>query len=193
MPPDMTVEATWEELWDTRIAAMNARFGPVDDLVLHATIPFEVGLDLGGGPDLVTFSSFTDGRLYVTAELIGNSDQIPNAEGAYELALVHKGDEDWGVDIISRLAYYTLEQSIDDGHTMDIGSATPEGSTIQALLFRRIARFEVLGKSANVLCCIGITESELAFAQCEGSAALVERLGNDFLLTDLGRRSVVEA
>lgn len=184
----MINEYTWEDLWDARIEKMQQAFGPNDDRVLHGTIPFHLGQDLGGAPDLVTFSSFTDGVLYVTAELIG-SKQVPNSSGNYELAVAHQGDEDWGVGIICQLAYYTLENPIDDGETMDIGPAVPEGSTIEGFLFRRIAEFDVFGDKANVICCIGITGPELAFKHEHGSSALIDRLGQNYCITDLYRQS----
>jgi hypothetical protein len=70
---------------------------------------------------------------------------------------------------------------------MDIGSATPEDSSIEAFLFRRIAEFDVLGKKSNVICCIGITSSEMEYSHNKGSSALIKKLGNDFLVTDLYR------
>ena len=182
----MSEEDNWEELWDSRIQGMEKTFGLHDDSVLHGTIPFHIGQDLGGSPDVVMFPKFTDGKLYVTADLIG-SEQTPNSAGNYELAVVHKGDEDWGVNIISQLAYYTLENPIDDGETMDIGSATPEDSSIEAFLFRRIAEFDVLGVKSNVICCIGVTGPELEYSHSKGSAALIKKLGYDFLVTDLYR------
>ena len=186
----MSEEDSWEAFWDARITGMEQSFGAHDETVLHGATPFDLGQDLGGTPDVVTFSKYTDGKLYVTADLIG-TEQVPNSAGNYELAVVHKGDESWGVNIICQLAYYTLENPIDDGETMDIGSATPQGSTIEAFLFRRIAEFNVQDIKANVICCIGITGSELAYKQKNGSAALIEKLGNDFLLTDLYRASKI--
>lgn len=184
----MSEEDSWEELWDARIQGMEKTFGPHDDSVLHGTIPFHLGQDSGGSPDVVMFSKYTDGKLYVTADLIG-SEQAPNSVGNYELAVVHKGEEDWGVNIICQLAYYTLENPIDDGETMDIDSATPEDSTIEAFLFRRIAEFDVLGSKSNVICCIGITGPELEYSHNTGSTELIDKLGNDFLITDLYRES----
>ncbi len=181
-------EDIWERLWDARIKGMENIFGTCAPSVLHGTIPFHLGQDLGGTPDVLIFSGYTEGRLYVTADLIG-SEQLPNSAGNYELAVVQKGEEDWGVNIICQLAYYTLENLIEDGETMDIGSATPEESSIEAFLFRRIAKFDVLSNSANVICCIGITGAELAYKRKNGSKALIEKLGNEFLLTDLSRKS----
>lgn len=186
----MTNEENWEELWDARVQGMEQTFGPHDESILHGTIPFHLGQDLGGSPDVLMFSGVTDGILYVTADLIG-SDQLPNSKGNYELAAVHTGDEDWGINIICQLAYYTLENVIEDGETMDIGAATPDNSSIEAFLFRRIAEFEVLGNKCNVICCIGITGPELEFSRKNGSAALIEKLGKSFFTTDLYRTSVV--
>lgn len=181
---------TWEELWDARIEGMENTFGPHAPVVLHASIPFRIGQDLGGSPDVVPFPTFTKGTLYVTAELIG-SEQPENAMGNYELAVAHEGDEQWGVNIICQLAYYTLHTVLEDGETMDIGSATPDGSTIEAFLFRRIAQFDVLGKTANVICCVGISGPELAYAREHGSQALIKQLGDDFLTTNLYRPSKI--
>ncbi len=93
--------------------------------------------------------------------------------------------------IIGQLAHYTAEVVIEDGQTMDIGSQTPDGATVEALLFRRIAQFEVQGIESNVMCCIGITGPELQYAFDHGSAALIEQLGQQFYITDLFRKSVI--
>lgn len=187
----MAEDHDWEKLWAARVVAAEAVFGPQADSVLHAPIPFSFGYDAGGSPDVVMFPTFLDGTLYMTADLIGSKDQPPNSAGQYELAIAHRDDERWGVQTICQLAYYTLDSVIDDGETMDIGSATPDSSTITAFLFRRIAAFEILGQPANVICCIGITAPELKLARMAGCAALIEALGDNFLLTDLCRASVV--
>lgn len=163
-------------------------FSSQDENVLHGSTPFDFGQEVGGSPDVVKFSQFTEGILYVTADLIG-SNQVENAAGNYELAVVHQEEEDWGVGVICQLAYYTLDNPIDDGETMSVGSAVPEGSSIEAFLFRRIAEFDVFGSKANVICCIGITGPELAYQQENGSSALVDKLGKDHFVTDLCRQS----
>ncbi|MEW6534566.1 MAG: suppressor of fused domain protein [Candidatus Auribacterota bacterium] len=168
---------------------LEATFGKSDDIHLHALVPFEYGIHLGGSPDIVSFSGFTSGKLYVTTELIGYTDQKPNSEGNYELAIAHKGDEDWGVNIICRLAYYTLDNVLEHGETMDIANVTPDGSTIVALLFKRIASFQFQGNPANVICCIGITQHELDLCFKQGSTALLKKLPQDYVLTELYRES----
>ncbi len=124
-----------------------------------------------GCPDVVSFSKYIEGTLYVTVDLT-DSEQLSNEDSNYELAIAHEGDEQWGVDFICQLAFNTLTKTINDGDTMDISLDTPADSTIDGFIFRRIAKFDVLGHPCSVLCCIGITESELKFCQENGSAKL---------------------
>jgi hypothetical protein len=183
----------WTVWWNARMVAMRAAFGESDDLVGHATIPFEVGADLGGGADVVYFRGYVPGVLTITSELIGRDDQVVNALGNYELAICHRDDENWGPDLISRLAHYTLEAALEPGETMDIGSAVPEGSSIAALLFLDLARFEVRGRPAGVLLCLGITAEELV--QCRaGQTEEVQRElrnGGIYPYTDLFREPLL--
>jgi hypothetical protein len=186
------VDHDWETVWNARLECLAEAFGEPDDTVLHAPVPFHLGPKVGGAPDLLRFSRFGAGKLYVTAELTGpGSEQPPNPAGQYELAIVHHDEERWGPNLIAQLAHYTMESVLDDGETMDIGPAVPEGSTIAGFLFRRIASFDVLGEAANVMCCVGITAGELAYKMKHGTPALLDKLGSDFLVTDLNRASRV--
>ena len=186
----MSEEENWEEWWGGLIQGMEQFFGACDDNALHAAIPFSVGQDLGGCPDVVSFSKYIEGTLYVTVDLT-DSEQPPNADGNYELAIAHDGEELWGVDFICQLAFNTLGSTINDGETLDISLDTPADSTIDGFIFRRIAKFDVLGHPCSVICCVGITESELKFCQENGSAKLIEKLGSDYIVTDLYRESRV--
>jgi hypothetical protein len=183
----------WSKWWDARMTAMQSVLGDAEDLVGHAVIPFDMGADLGGGADLVYFRNYIPGVVAVTCELIGRDDQPKSSLGNYELAICHRSDESWGPELISRLAHYTLEATLEPGETMDIASAVPEGSTIGALLFLRFAEFEVLGRSAGILLCLGITKDELAACQ-SGRVAEVERSLRDsgvYPYTELQRKSQI--
>lgn len=119
----------WGEWWDARVAAIETILGPSDDMVGHAPIPFDLGADIGGAADIIYFKKHLNGVVSVTSELIGHDEQVPNDLGNYELMICHRDDEPWGADIISRLAYYTLEARLNPGETMDIADAAPQGST----------------------------------------------------------------
>jgi hypothetical protein len=129
----------------------------------------------------------------VTSELIGHDDQIQNQLGNYELMICHRDGEQWGPNLISRLAHYTLQAELNPGETMDIGSIKPEEATISALLFFDYARFKVKGREAGLLLCVGITADELN-ACLNGRRAEVEeslKKAGIYPFTDLYRRSVL--
>ncbi|MBM4031337.1 MAG: suppressor of fused domain protein [Planctomycetes bacterium] len=156
----------WRRWMDARIAAIESVLGKRDECVGHAVIPFAFGPEIGGGADVLHFRHHVDGVVSVTCDLIGCEQlgcrpQIPNAQGNYELMICHRGDDECGPNIISRLANYTLDAALNPGETMDIGPAAPDGSTITAFLFLDYARFRVRGRDAGLLLCLGITAKEL--------------------------------
>lgn len=185
----------WERLWDERLAALEAVFGPAEDLVGHAPVPLELGPEAGGAADVVYFKQWQPGRLTVTADLLGIEGPLPNEQGAYELAICHRDDERWGPNIISRLANYAFESPLNPGETMDIGPAAPQGSTVAGFLFHDAARFEFRGAPAGVLLCIGITEDELSACRAGRAEQVLDALRAQgvFPYTDLRRRSVLGA
>ena len=186
----------WQRWWDARVAAMQSVFGRTDGMVGHATIPLELGAELGGAADVVYFREFLPGGvLAVTSDLIGRDDQVTSDLGNYELAICQRTDDPWGPDLISRLAQYTLEAALNPGETMDIGSAVPKGSNISALLFLELAQFEVLGRRAGVLLCIGLTSEELSACR-GGKVSEVERALRSkgvYPYTEHARATVVQA
>ncbi|QDV23858.1 suppressor of fused domain protein [Aureliella helgolandensis] len=186
-------EDDWTLWWDARLAAMESLLGKAHDTVGHGTIPFSIGAELGGTADIVYFHNHVDGIVSATAELIGNADQVPNSLGNYELVICSRNDDDWGTDLIGQLAHYTLEAALEPHQTMDIGPATPDGSTIAAFLFCDYGKFTVRDQDAGLILCIGITAPELEACR-NGSRERVESLlkSNDvFPFTDLYRESVV--
>src|SRR5262249_3355386 len=110
----------------------------VDDTVGHRLVPFDLGTDIGGGGDVIYFKNVIPGVVAVASELIGRDDQVHNAIGDYELAICHRADQPWGGNLLRRLAYYTLEAKLNPGETMDLGSATADGSSILRATFFRL-------------------------------------------------------
>jgi hypothetical protein len=190
---DEAEDNEWHEWWDARVAAIEGVLGKSEDIVGHALIPFNFGGEMGGAADIIYFRHHVPGRVSVTCELIGCEDQVPNDLGNYELMICHRDDEEWGPNLICKLAYYTLEAELKPGDTMEIGPAAPEGSTIAGLLFFDSGRFKVRGKKAGLLLCIGITALELAACR-KGRRAKVEQAlkkAGVYPYTDLYRQSVL--
>jgi hypothetical protein len=178
---------------DARVAVIEGVLGKSEDVVAHAPIPFHLGAEMGGAADVIYFRNHLRGTAAVTSDLIGCDEQVPNQLGNYELMICQRDDAAWGVSIISRLAHYTLQAESNPGDTMDIGPATPEGSTIAAFLFFDYAQFEVRGRRAGLVLCVGITEDELQACR-EGRRAEVEaalKSAAVYPFTDLFRGSVL--
>jgi hypothetical protein len=195
-PPEQPAEprthGQWKEWSDARTEAMETVLGEMDGEILHATIPFQLGIDMGGAADVVSFSQKLDGIAYVTSELIGMDNQAPGDLGNYELMICHRTASDLGPRIIRLLAHYTLETPLNPGDTMDIGEVMPEGSTIVALMFLEYARFKVQERDAGLLLCIGITQEELDVKVEQDSSVVEQRLKERavYPYTDLNRQSV---
>lgn len=183
----------FQRWWDARVSAMENVLGKSHNIHGHAVIPFQFGPDMGGAADIIYFHEHIDGIVSVTSELIGCDERVFNSLGNYELMICHRDEEQWGPDIISQLAHYTLEAELNPGETMDIGPAVPDGSTIDALLFLEYARFSVLDRDCGLLLCIGVTADELARCRA-GHLYDVEtklRKQSIYPYTDLYRESVV--
>jgi hypothetical protein len=175
-----------EEVWNARADALARLLGSAYDNVYHAPHPFV----LGGQADVVAFYHHLDGAVYVTAELTGKPDA---SYADYELMICHRSrDEDWGLNIISRLAPYTQEAYIAAGESMDIDQATPPESQIKAFLFDTYGTFTLFGQPNELRLCIGITKPELQFKMKYGPEKLMERLKRHgvYPFTDLGRDGV---
>ena len=183
----------WKVWWDARVSALEQLFGPADDMVGHAVVPLDFGVDIGGAADVIYFKHHLPGVLTVTCELIGRDDQVKSALGNYELAICSRTDDSWGGNLISRLANYTLETPLNPGETMDIGSAVPDGANVVRLLFQDYGRIKVREKDAGVLLCIGITSDELALCREGESDQVVGALKESgvYPFTDIYRSSVL--
>jgi hypothetical protein len=100
----VTGEDDWEAVGDARADALAEVLGPGYDEFFHARHPFA----FGGQADVVAFCRHLDGVIYVTAELTGK----PGACFAdYELMICHRSLQDWGPNLISRLAPYRGRKS----------------------------------------------------------------------------------
>ena len=178
-------EDDWQEVWDARAEALARVLGPAHDQVFHALVP----LAFGGHADVMVFKQHLDGVVYVTADLTGKPDACSSD---YELMICHRSAQNWGPNILSKLAPYSQKKPIGAGHSMDIGSATPAASPIRAFLFDTYGTFTLFGRENELRLCIGITKPELEYKLQHGSQKLLELLKrhNVYPFTDLERDSV---
>jgi len=174
-----------DEVWNARAEALEQVFGSGHNDVLHTPHPFV----LGGNAEVLAFYNRLGGAVYVTAELTGKPDAC---YADYELMICHRSPDEWGPNVISRLAPYTQEAFIDAGETMEIDQATPPDSQIKAFLFDTFASFTLFGQKNELRLCIGITKPELEFRMRSGPERLLEILKRRgvYPFTDLQRDSV---
>ena len=175
----------WEEVWDARIESLSKIFGAMDG-ALHSPHPFQ----LGGNADILRFPNHLDGTVYVTADLTGKPDEV---YADYELMICVPEDSEWAASVISRLAPYTQEAYLHSGDTMDIDSAVPAGSMINALIFHTYSSFNMFGETYDVRLCLGITKDELSYKKSTDSDTLIKRLkeAGIYPMTDLSRKSIL--
>jgi hypothetical protein len=184
-----------EKWWQPRVKALENILGPQGDMDLHAPIFFDMGAELGGAPDVHTFTRHKKGVVaYVTAELIGRDNQPASDLGNYEImiCLPKEIESDVAATILTPLAYYSLEQPLNPGDTSDLGELV-EGSELTALVFSDYGRFTVLGRQCGLLLCMGITQREAKFAAKQSAGALEKKLRDEgvYPVTDFARESVV--
>lgn len=167
--------------------------GKADEVVMHSSVPFDLGYDIGGGADIYLYKNHVDGIVYVTGDLIGQ-EQEPSDAGNYELMICHRNEEEWGPNLISELAYCTLDTSINSGETMGIGAYALPENTIKAIIFDAYAGFYIESKKYGLMLAIGITEDELEWAKRHGGSELVRKLKERGIvpMTDLKRKSIFE-
>lgn len=184
-----------DKWWKPRAKALEEILGPQGEMDLHAPIFFDMGAEMGGAPDIHTFTRHKKRVVcYVTAELIGRDNQPTSELGNYELVVCLPKDIEAEVaaTILTPLAYYTLEQPLNPGDTSDLGELV-EGSKITALLFSEYGRFKVLKRQCGLLLCMGITQREAKYAAKQSSDALERKLreAGVYPVTDFARGSVV--
>ena len=75
---EKTCEGEWEGSWEC-VAALAPILGKPADRVYHAVVPFQ----LGGSADVLSFSGYTPGATYVTAELPARNQG--SCQAAWEL------------------------------------------------------------------------------------------------------------
>ena len=166
--------------------------GKPHETVLHAVVPFDFGWDAGGAADVYIYKNHIDGVVYITGDLIGQEQQISDA-GNYELMICHRTDTHWGPDLISNLAFYTLDASLKSGETMDLGgNFVLEDSKITALIFDKYFGFQVDNINYGLMLLMGITRDELDWKNKNGGTALIEKLKEQkvYPFTDINRKSI---
>lgn len=173
-----------------------ARLGPTDGKVLFSPIPLYVDPENGMAESL-TFREHVKGVAYCTCPLSMYPQQQRGPLGYYELMMCSRAPAAFMPQFIGSLARYTFSAVLAPGHTMDIGSAQPPGSTIRGLLCAtpaiEPATFSCFGRTCTILVLVGITQAEMESCLEFGSDGVLLKLKSrgEFPFTTMNRKSIV--
>jgi hypothetical protein len=163
----------YQEFYRQLFAPLESTLGPIDRDTIFAII----GFDAGGPLNFCTIGCDKGAACvtYVSCELAVREEQQPSEIGRYEL-LVSCDDEEWVRTIVSEIGRMSLEVALGHGHTLNIGPWVEIDAPLQGVIFEKACDCRVGRDSFGVLRIIGISRSELEFAQEHGTPALLKRL-----------------
>ena len=176
-----------------RLVALQGVLGQSDGSLYRPTRPMR----RLGCADVLRFREYVDGLSYATNELIGDPRQLANRWGHYELMICTHDETSWAPQLISRLAPYTHENTLEPGDTMDLSAVGRADAKFKALLFCRpdppAASFSVLGTPAGLLLTIAITDDEFTACKSFGSGVVLRKLRDAgvYPFSDVKRSSVL--
>ncbi len=207
-------EERWREHYKAKQAALERILGPMDSLVGHAIVPFE----LGGPVDMHYFSTHMPGTVVATMDLIdpeGNGPQ-PGRLGTYELvactrlsrfsafdvepgASAREGDFEAMADrictMLTIIGHDSFEAVLEPGDACEM--PVEDEPVARCIIFdefdSRGIPFEVEGRRHGLLLCIEVHPSELQYAQKHGTQSLIARLkqARVYPYSDLDREPIV--
>lgn len=214
-------EECWSKYYDVKKTAIETILGPMDDVVGHSIIPF----DVGGALDMYYFSSCMPGTVFCSMELIDPDGEgpIPSSIGTYELVSCtkHKNTgttketleerkkriEDDRIthfekihhrmcETMTTLACYSFETMLNPKETCEV--PVGDGKDIRCLIFddfnSDVTAFKIEEKTHGLLLCIEVFRSEMEYAMEHGCEKILAKLksANAYPYSDLDRDPVVE-
>ncbi len=208
-----------EAHYELKEEALEKILGPVDDIVGHALIPFQVG----GAVDMYYFSNHLPGTVFATMELINpdGTGPKPNRRGTYELITCtklkntlslkeiskerKKGIEENEVTpfekmeckmkgIMTQIGFYSFDTVIQPGVTAEL--PWDDGETNYLIFDEYSTRenpFVINGNQHGLLLIMEIFPSELEYAKENSSSALFEKLKANgvYPYSDMDRQPVI--
>ena len=205
--------------YELKKEALEKIFGPMDDVVGHALIPFQVG----GAVDMYYFSKHLPGTVFATMELINpdGTGPKPNRRGTYELITCTKMKNTMDLKeayeerrkrseenkltpfekmecrmkgIMTRIGFYSFDAVLQPGETAEL--PRDDGETNNLIFDEYNTRenpFVINGNQHGLLLIMEIFPSELEYAKENGPSALFEKLKANgvYPYSDMDRQPVI--
>ena len=189
--------------YDLKKQGLEKVLGKMDDMVLHAIIPYEIG----GPLDIYTFSKHLAGTGFVSMELLSPADSGPkaNRDGTYELIMFTRlkdGGENTEDSPYSKIALrcrsimtsggrYSTMAVLNSGDTSEVPISEDEFACI---ILDKYTTFSVGERTHHLLLIMEVFRNEMEYARKEGTEKLLLQLKeqNYYPFSDLDRKSVIE-
>ncbi len=193
---------------EAKQTALEKILGPMDSMVGHAIIPF----DVGGAVDMYYFPNAIPGTGFATMELIrpDGTGPRPNRIGTYELVAFtrhrispggeKKEDHPFNrierrmCGILTSTGFYSYEAVLNPGDTCEVPGK--DGEPNKCLIYDEYKpdgkTFEIDGTKHCLLLCLEVFRSEMEYAMEHGSATVLQKLkeAGHYPYSDLDRESV---
>jgi len=169
---------------------IEGQFGPFDRPIQFRPFPF----DAGGALNFLTVGAGQKTCVtYISWDLFGHPKQKRGSLGRYEV-LALTDDEDWCIDVLTRVGNQCLQDLFKPGDTLDIAQWTSPNAAMQGIIFEEAFKTRLRsGERCGLLRCIGVARQELEFAVRQGVPALIEHLKrNDIYPRSMTHRAPVK-
>jgi len=189
------------ESYELKSKAIEGVLGPMENMVGHAIIPF----DIGGTVDMYYFSEHIAGTGFVTMELINpdGSGPKPNVIGTYELVAFTKEKyntieetetpfnkiERHICGLFTTIGNYSFQAVLNPKETCEVPT---DGEENACLIFDAYKGFQISGSIHHLLLCMQVFRSEMDFARANGTEKLIDLLkeAGHYPYSDLNREKV---
>ena len=197
----------WEKDYELKSRGLEDILGPMESIVGHAIIPFEVG----GAVDMYYFPKHIKGTGFATMELLDpdGSGPLPNRLGTYELVAFTKHDyqaiEDAQTpfNLVERkicgffttIGFFSRQAVLNPNETCEVPNGDGEENTclVFDLYSPNNKEFVIGDRKHHLLLCLRIFRSEMEFSRTNGSEELFKKLKNAgyYPYSDLDRQPIV--
>jgi hypothetical protein len=141
---------------------------------------------------VLEFRDYIDGYFHISAGLI-DCPQRKNRDGYYELAMAVPNSPIEVADLIlMTLAGQVRKHQLNHNDLIQYPEEVTSFSNIAGFVARNMIDLSLRGQEFQVLCLVGLTEGEMAYAREHGADIVMALLGEDYLMTDHNRNSCIE-
>lgn len=188
---------------DDLIELYECHFGPFDPLRTTSSFKYAPWTDFIDLPDgyefpkrnyfsfyILEFRNFIDGYLSITAGLI-DCPQLKNRDGHYELAILIPPISHSATRLALEIGRHYRKRQLNHNDLVENNRNISGLHKIGGFVARKIKNLRFRKQEFHVLCLVGLTHNEMAYARKYGTETVIALLGEDYLMTEPDRKSCI--